>query len=126
LAKNDFELSAPGDLLPVCSAFFFYFYNVSRNKLYYARQTNSGLLTRNGKKVQLRQYPARKYSSVYAWLSEFAKNFQLSPDSDSINLPFADKRQVFMLYTMALKAQDGGLFFSVAPCIFHSLFLTLL
>ena len=79
--------------------------------MYYNRKDKNGMITSVGKKVQLRQYPAPKYSSVYAWLSEFAKNFQLSPDSDGINLPFADKHQVFVLYTLAADAQNGEQFF---------------
>ena len=87
---------------------------MSRNKFYYSRKNKTGCIDSAGKKVQIRQYSAPKHSSVYAWLQIFAQNFQLSPDSDSIHLPFSCKQQVFVLYCMQVQSQNGISFFCSA------------
>jgi hypothetical protein len=51
---------------------------------------------------------------VYAWLSDFARYFELDPDKPHFTLPFSEKRQVYAMYMMALQAQEG----EVEPCEF--------
>ena len=57
--------------------------------------------------TQFREASSAEYSSIYAWLLRFSRYFELEPDKIRISLPFSDKQQVYTLYMLDVKADNG-------------------
>lgn len=107
-------------LVRVCMRYFIFCYNVSRNFLFHKRMDENCRVRSLGQRnTRFRQANSAKYSSIYAWLSRFARFFEVEPGRDRVNLPFSDKQQVYTLYMLDVKAENRKC--STSPSLFNTL-----
>jgi len=68
---------------------------------------NSRVRSSLERNTRFREASSAKYSSIYSWLLRFSRYFELEPDKNRISLPFSDKQQVYTLYMLDVKAENG-------------------
>ena len=95
ISAGKLALTASKRCRRVCQTFFKWCINVSPSGLYQpATGTREFLVSAK----QTKERPRTKAMHVKAWLLDFARYYQISPDNDYTYLPYANRTAVFDLY----------------------------